>query len=245
MLERIRRGDKHDLAALNQRCSGAALKSSADRTPDVVLPTKIFTHKREVDSVNRNELQKCSSGAGGAPMEERVYKASDSGDARYHQPHQSHFPVKPTITLCIGAQVMLMKNIDVPGGLVNGARGVVVRFIKETNSPVVKFATGETRTINREHFSVQFGGRTVASRAQYPLDLCWAVSVHKAQGMTVDRVELHLRNVFEYGQAYVALSRVRTIAGLKLLAPLVADNIKAHPAVVQFYHDIEKTTNRM
>lgn len=207
-----------------------------------VLPTKIFTHKREVDSVNSRELLKCSAGdeTEGPSVEEHVYSALDSGDARYLQSYQSHFPVKARIKLCLGAQVMLMKNIDVSGGLVNGARGVIVRFVKETNSPVVKFSNGVTRTIHKEHFSVQLSGRIVASRMQYPLDLCWAVSVHKSQGMTVDRAELHLRNVFEYGQAYVALSRVRTRDGLTLLAPLVADNIKAHPAVLQFYEELER-----
>jgi ATP-dependent DNA helicase PIF1 len=242
ILERIRRGDRQDLPVLNQRHCGP-LTTKEDN--NAVLPTKIFTHKREVDSVNSRELEKCrgigqiSEGDVDQQSDTKVFNSTDSGDARYLQSHQSHFPVKSTIMLCTGAQVLLLKNIDVTGGLVNGARGVIVRFSKESSCPVVKFANGVTRTICKEHFTVQLGGRVVASRVQYPLDLCWAVSVHKSQGMTVDRTELHLRNVFEYGQAYVALSRVRTMEGLRLLTPLVAENIKAHPAVVRFYDEIE------
>jgi ATP-dependent DNA helicase PIF1 len=68
--------------------------------------------------------------------------------------------------------------------------------------PVVRFADGQERPISSHSFSVSLGGRIVAQRSQIPLILAWGVSVHKSQGMSVDRAVIDIRNSFEYGQAY-------------------------------------------
>lgn len=67
---------------------------------------------------------------------------------------------------------------------------------------MVKFADGTERAIGNEIFTISLGGSVVAQRSQVPLDLSWGISVHKSQGMTVDKAQLHLKNVFECGQAY-------------------------------------------
>ncbi len=132
-----------------------------------------------------------------------IYTSKDYGDdSSALRTLQSSCPAKDKVILKIGAQVILVKTLNVAMGLVNGARGVVVRIIKETRAPVVKFFDGQEHVIVNENFSLSIGGNIVAQRSQLPLDLAWAISVHKSQGMTVDQGELHLKNTFECGQTY-------------------------------------------
>jgi ATP-dependent DNA helicase PIF1 len=198
---------------------------------DGILPTKIFTHRKDVDELNKTELDHLS----GQTMN---FEAIDSGEASYLAVLQSHCPAKKTLCLKVGAQVILLKTINSAEGLVNGSRGVITRFTSETNRPVVKFSDGIERPVSKEIFQQSLGGRVVAQRQQYPLDLSWGISVHKSQGITVDKAIVNLQKVFEYGQAYVALSRVRSKGGLSLSGPLHPAHIKAHPDVVSFYTEL-------
>lgn len=210
---------------------------------DGILPTKIFTHRKDVDELNKTELDRL-------PGQTVNFEAIDSGEASYLAVLQSHCPAKKVLGLKIGAQVILLKTINSAEGLVNGSRGVVTRFTSETNRPVVKFSDGIERPLNKEVFQQSLGGRVVAQRQQYPLDLSWGISVHKSQGMTVDKAIVNLQKVFEYGQSYVALSRVRSKGGLSLSGPLQSAHIKAHPDVVSFYtalygrRDVDSPSNK-
>ena len=162
-----------------------------------------------------------------------------------------------------GAKVILLKNLDLEWGLVNGSRGTVVRFAERpanpddakaaaaplSNSmggddlvPVVAFrraSDGATREMfmEVEPFTVESGGREVAKRVQLPLKLAWAISIHKSQGMTIDCLEVDLEGCFEYGQAYVALSRATSFDELRIIN-FSARCVKAHPKVVEFYRGI-------
>eukprot|EP01041_Mallomonas_annulata_P002550 gene2550-4979_t len=231
LLEAIRWGDvRGDVIDSLNECVNRALDTS-----DGILATRIFTHRKEVDELNNRELSRL-------PGLMQAYTATDSGDPAlpFLAQLQTHCPAHAVLKLKVGAQVMLLKAVDAAEGLVNGARGVVVSFTTETKRPVVRFSNGEERTISFETFSVSMGGTTMAQRSQLPLDLCWAVSVHKSQGMTVDKVELCLRKIFECGQAYVALSRVRTMDGLRLTSALTQGQIRADLNVVRFYRSIKK-----
>ena len=111
---------------------------------------------------------------------------------------------------------------------------------RETKRPIVKFCDGIERTINFETFSLSMGGKVIAQRIQIPLVLSWGISVHKSQGMTVEKAVVHLKKVFEYGQSYVALSRVRSKDGLSLTYPINAQQVIAHPNVVEFYRQLKR-----
>ena len=95
--------------------------------------------------------------------------------------------------------MILVKNVDARDGLVNGAKGVVLRFTRDTKRPVVRFSDGIERVVMNEVFTVISAGKVVAQRTQLPLDLAWGLSVHKSQGMTVDKAIVHLRKVTIHG----------------------------------------------
>jgi len=150
----------------------------------------------------------------------------------YHDCSQSR--VRSLFT--VGAQVMLIKSLDPDAGLVNGTRGVVHAFSAVGQQhPEVHFTNGQKRVIRPEEWSVSLGGAVVATRSQVPLELGWALSIHKSQGMTLTSVEVSLGRVFEYGQAYVALSRARSLEGLSLVDKVTTDTVRADPQVAEFY----------
>jgi len=106
--------------------------------------------------------------------------------------------------------------------------------------PLVQFAEGgEARVMEAEIWEVEKNARRVATRTQVPLTLAWALSVHKCQGMTLDRVDTNLSRAFDYGMVYVALSRVRRLEGLHL-SGFDPRKIRVHEKVAAFYDDLQR-----
>lgn len=146
------------------------------------------------------------------------------------------------LALHIGAQVMYLKNKP-QFGLVNGSRGVVVDFVVEEGAssiPVVRFANGRTMPVPAEFTGVRVSAGHHLGVLQVPLMLAWAVTIHKAQGMTIDALCVDLPKAFEVGQAYVALSRAPTLRALTLKVPLRTNVCFADPAAVAWYASLER-----
>ncbi|NXE45329.1 PIF1 helicase, partial [Casuarius casuarius] len=197
---------------------------------DGILATRLCTHKDDVELTNERRLQQLSG-------EVHTFEALDS-DPVLVKLIDAQCPVGSRVELKLGAQVMLAKNLDVSQGLVNGARGVVVGFESEQKGlPKVRFLCGVTQVIKVERWVFKGPSGVYLSRQQLPLKLAWAISIHKSQGMSLDCVEISLSRVFENGQAYVALSRARSLAGLRVLDfdPKV---VRADPSVLQFYRQL-------
>lgn len=140
-----------------------------------------------------------------------------------------------TLQLCEEAQVMLTYNISPT--LVNGSRGVVVGFNNE-NYPIVKFINNVTVVIKPIKFNLYHTLRSgkiklVGYAIQIPLKIAYALTIHACQGSTLDYVSIDLRDTFEYGQAYTALSRVKTLDGL-FLKKFNFNVIQAHPQALNF-----------
>ncbi|KAG7524825.1 ATP-dependent DNA helicase PIF1 [Solea senegalensis] len=199
---------------------------------DGILATRLCTHKDDVELTNENKLQQL-------PGSVREFEALDNDPAQV-KTIDIHSPVSRVIQLKVGAQVMLTKNLDVARGLVNGARGVVVAFESgKQGLPRVRFLCGVTEVLKPERWVFKSNGGIHLSRQQLPLKLAWAISIHKSQGMTLDCVEISLARVFESGQAYVALSRARSLEGLRVMDfdPRV---VRADPDVLLFCKKLRK-----
>ncbi|XP_076122874.1 ATP-dependent DNA helicase PIF1 [Alosa pseudoharengus] len=199
---------------------------------DGILATRLCTHKDDVELTNENKLQQL-------PGTLHQFEAVDS-NPKMLRTLDAQSQIGNLLQLKVGAQVMLTKNLDVQRGLVNGARGVVLDFQPGNQGlPRVHFLCGVTEVIRRERWVLKASGGQFISRLQLPLKLAWAISIHKSQGMTLDCVEISLARVFESGQAYVALSRARSLEGLRVLDfnPHV---VKANQDVLAFYNKMRK-----
>ena len=117
-------------------------------------------------------------------------------------------------------------------GYFNGTTGEVVKFDERDGFPVVKTREGNMIKAEPENRSIENASEIIAVVKQVPLKLAWAITVHKSQGMTLDAAEMDLTKVFEPGQAYVALSRLRSLDGLKLLG-INEQGLSAHPLVLR------------
>lgn len=158
-------------------------------------------------------------------------------------------PAEPALKLKLGAQVMFVKN-DPQRRFANGTIGKVVKLLDDEIHVVIENPDGSQKYINVEKLKWEMlrykatevdatnpiTTETVGSYTQYPLRLAWAITIHKSQGKTFDKIIVDLgRGAFEHGQTYVALSRCRTLEGIVLRKPLTGRDIIIDPRVVEFF----------
>jgi ATP-dependent DNA helicase PIF1 len=148
-------------------------------------------------------------------------------------------PCMKLLRLKKGAVVMCTVNLDMDNSICNGSQGVVIDIINEkTPIPVVKFSNGIIKRISPHYW--QSEEYPMFAVGQYPLCLAWALTIHKIQGATLGLAEMDIgQTIFEYGQTYVALSRIQSLDGLYLSA-FNPQKIMANPIVNQFYEKIPK-----
>jgi ATP-dependent DNA helicase PIF1 len=202
-----------------------------------IKPTLLFTRRADVEQINMTQLQKCQG-------PDYTFKAKTTHSSLVSRPTETELKwavekmdkngsYVPELVLRKGAQVMLLTNMDIEHGLVNGSRGIVERFCDGPEPyPMVKFRNGEVIIISPATWaSEDVDG---LSREQIPLRLAYAITIHKAQGATLDCALIDIGdNTFEYGQAYVALSRVRSLECLYIW-DLKPSAFMVHPKVKAF-----------
>ena len=144
------------------------------------------------------------------------------------------------IALKIGAKVMLLVNMDFNRGLINGSCGDIQNFNETTIT--VKFDNGEIAEIPKHKFEYYYHDKLTAERTQFPLKLAYGITIHKSQGMTLDKLVVDCSRIFEKGQAYVAMSRVKTLDGL-YLKNFSKDKVMVDERVAEFYSALEETSD--
>lgn len=183
-------------------------------TGDRPVATKLYTHNADVDAINERELEKLEAGP-------HVYEMTSKGRKPLVESLKKSCLAPERLVLKKDAQVMFVKN-NFDMGYVNGTLGVVTAFDK-MDRPIVRTFSGmngkegKQVTVEQTSWSIEEDGKIKAEISQLPLRLAWAITVHKSQGMSLDAVEVDLSKSFVPGMGYVALSRVKTLGGLKLL----------------------------
>ena len=186
------------------------------------VATRLYTHNADVDRINADALEKIAENT-------HVYQMTSRGASNLVEALKKSCLSPETLVLKVGAAVMFTRN-NFDEGYVNGTLGDVIGF-SPMGSPIIKTRSGLTLTIEAAEWAIQDGNRILAKINQIPLRLAWAITVHKSQGMSLDAAVIDLGSAFEYGQGYVAISRVRTLAGL-FLEGFNERALQMHPNIV-------------
>jgi ATP-dependent DNA helicase PIF1 len=207
----------------------AYLDSKVVPVADNFAGTRLFPRRDQTERFNLMKLQELET-----PLQ--TFASIYSGDTRAVEQLKKHAPIADSLHLKENALVMLRQN-DPQGRWVNGSTGYVLRI-----SPLkltIELLSGRVVDIEKASFSLlDADGEVIASVVNFPVTLAYATTIHKAQGSTLDKLVVNLKNLWEPGQAYVALSRVSTGQDL-YVESWQANSIRVDADVVNFYRHAE------
>ena len=239
--EQFRHNDDHIIQVLDDVRSNSVSQETIERLQNAGAEfdaaddvTRLFTHNIDVDRINAHKLKNI-------PGKAYVYDMIDDGQAHIVKALKKSCLAPEKLVLKEGALVMFVRN-NFDEGYVNGTIGTVIDF--EDGFPVVEKIDGEKITVYPEKWELTEDDTTLAEVMQLPLRLAWAITIHKSQGMTLDAAEIDLRKCFEYGMGYVALSRVRTLKGMRLLG-INAMALKVDPEVLKKDKEFQKISKKV
>lgn len=219
---RLNKTMPENLMHLNERVSQPTKEDGAVIT--------LASLNKTADTINQKRLAEIEA-------EEYIYEGTVQGKFE-----EKRFPVDLTLKLKVGAQVMFTRN-DQHKRWVNGTIGKVIKLTKDEiqvttdggNTYVVPNCSWESYSYEYDKESKKMKKELMGTFTQYPLRLAWAITVHKSQGMTFDKMYLDLsRGMFAAGQLYVALSRVRSMNGLFLSRPIIPQYAHTNKEVLQY-----------
>ncbi len=186
----------------------AVLSKRIVELPENIHCPKLFSHHVDVDQINIAELARLTG-------EEHAFVMQSKGNKPLIENLKKNCLSPETLVLKECAEIVFTKN-NFERRFSNGTLGIVKGF-SSSGWPIVTIRGGVSLEVTPLEWTIEDGGRVLAKIEQVPLRLAWAITIHKSQGMSLDAALIDLSGVFEYGQGYVALSRVRTLDGLYLL----------------------------
>jgi ATP-dependent DNA helicase PIF1 len=251
LLEQMRQNDPVFYLALNQIRTGVISDEVNEMmcahvgTADPEKSIKIRATNSEVNDINGDKLDKLITPS-------KFYKAdinADNDDLYTRIKKDSN--MLPELQLKTGARVILLRNLNIEGKLVNGSQGTITSIEEKSGLPRVKFdnkdydiviehhihSLTETFTHRNADGEIEYEEKVVASMKQIPLNLGWACTIHKAQGQSFNHADVDISRVFTDGQTYVALSRCRTLEKMNLTR-WHKNRVKTSSKVVKFYESL-------
>ena len=230
LLNHIRINKHHHeyVELLNQKCYSDKIEKQTDT---ITLVATNATAKM----INEKKLEE-------NPNKLRTFNATYTGQLKQRK---MNFPAPDILDLKIGAKIIFVQNSS-DRLWFNGSLGTIVDFkdehilIQLDNSKNI--VTVARESWDKKEYTYNYDTRKIESKGlgaftQYPISLGWAITIHKSQGMTIEKlnIDLGVRGAFAYGQTYVALSRCKTLEGITLKRPIKLSDVKADPAILEFF----------
>ena len=214
---------------------------------DVIKPTIMYPKRYQADILNTkmyNSLPESQEYTYQIKVDvDKTHSIQDGDPDIIANNLRSSIMADDTITLKIGTQVMCIANLDQEtegSQIVNGSQGIVTGF--QNDLPIVRFRNGIEKPIGRHAWKPE--GLETISVTQLPLIYAWAITIHKSQGITLEIAEIDVgSHIFECGQTYVALSRVKSLSGL-YLSSFNHSRIKVNGKVKTFYEQFNHTSSQ-
>lgn len=232
MEQNFRQNDGEFLSILNKIRENKITRADAEKIANRLNAqigeskeiTELYTTNRDVDRINFAKMAELQA-------DSCEYEMTTTGSATNVEKLKKSCLAPEKLELKIGALVMALKN-DPNGKFANGSIGKVVKFNDENDDPIVKFnhSAAEIK-VEPSSWELTDGDKKLATLTQIPLRPAYAITVHKSQGMTLDAARINLKNVFEPGMGYVALSRVRGLDSLSI-SGLSSQAFFVHPEVL-------------
>jgi ATP-dependent exoDNAse (exonuclease V) alpha subunit len=233
MLRRLRWGYE----AMTEKDMAILSEMTTTVFPENIVPTRLFPKNIQVDRINKGFFQRLITSEEVDVI--TCFPKIEPKDASKFRLYADSTGVALDLELCIGTQVMITRNIDVDEGLVNGTRGVVSAIYRHDLSVDITLMNRKRAHIAYVEASFPLDKKSDATYRMMPLKYAWAISQHKCQGMTLDAIEIDLgEDIFENGQAYVALSRAEHRKSVRIVN-LDRFSFKTHHDVRNFYTSTE------
>jgi ATP-dependent DNA helicase PIF1 len=200
-----------------------------------VKPTMLYPKNANVDVINKREYDKLIE-SGSKKLEYKIKCSYLAKNKEKTLKWIKSLDIPDSIELCIGAQVVVLANLNQDAGIVNGTRGVIIDLkptsviIKRVDNSIYQIEYFKTTNTEDQNLTVSF----------MPLKLAYALTIHRSQGATLDAIEIDIgTNIFAAGQAYTALSRAKDLKSIKIKA-VAKNSFIVRPEVIEMYQMMEK-----